>query len=239
MSIVDKVKALRRLSENPSATAAEAASAAARIQELMLKHQLTEEDLSDEEPIGEDSEPLYRGKSWRRWQSALSTGIAQVNACRCVKGVAADGAKRIRIVGRPEDRANVRYLFEYVSRELNRLCRKHMASVGRMRPRNEAESYRIGFVEAVVARIKAMREEVVAAARAEGNERGIIRLDQRMAEIEAWTQARFTIGKPTRITLSAGAWHAGHRDGEKLDIRRPVAGDGLAKPKLLAVSSPA
>lgn len=239
MNIVDKIKALRRLSENRSATVSEAASAAARIQELMLKHQLTEDDLSDDEPIGEDSEPLYRGKTWRRWQGSLSVNIAQVNACRVVKSSDVGGIKRIRLVGRPEDRANVRYLFDYVSREIERHVRLHLASVGFKRTRNEAESYRLGFVEAVSARLKAMREEVVVQAKQEGNEKGIIRLDQRMAEIEAWASSRFPTAKTLRVTLSAGAWNAGKRDGEKLAIHRPVSGEPLAKPKLLAVSSPA
>jgi hypothetical protein len=67
---VDVILKLKRLANHPDTPAHEAATAVERVEELMKKHKLAEEDLKESEPL----EQVFRGGA--RGQSTLIPGVS-------------------------------------------------------------------------------------------------------------------------------------------------------------------
>lgn len=223
MNVIDKIQALKRLSENASATPAEAASAAARIQELLIKHKLSEADigLGDEEEIKRHEDPLWQSKNYSRWRSALASGIAHLNACRVLRSKTNSGTK-FSIVGKATDVEVVRHLFAYVVREIERHARTYLSvSSGRPNAKMRGSSYRLGFVDSVLSKLEAQKNQTRAEAEANGQSRGLIRLDQDDAAIEAWVKAQSHLKHvtPKAVGVESNSFREGQLDGSKLAIR--------------------
>lgn len=228
MDVIDKVKALKRLAENKSATPAEAASAAARVQELMLKHKLSDDQICDEnEGVEWWPEPLWVGKNRSPWRSVLAIGIAQANACRVLHGVLPMGPRRLTIVGKKGDAEVVRHLYAYLEREIERHCKAFLAKTAETptSARLRAASFRIGFAETVSRRLAEERARAKAEAENHGKSTGLIRLDRDEADIQRWVETKgLNTTKPRTTMVDAEAWRQGCERGAAVAIRSAIAG---------------
>lgn len=236
MSVLDKIQSLKRLSENKSATPAEAANAAARVQELMLKHQISEADLGVEEDVEWNKDPIYSGVRPSAWRSFLATGIASLNGCRVLRGTFPNGSYRATLVGRKGDVEQVRYLFEFVSREIERLWARYRKTMEyATRPgvsgRTAGNSYRLGAVQVVLDRLKAQKDATTSEAAAAGQSGALVRLDERDAAVQAWL-AKHAPDRhqtpPKAIAVDTMAWQAGRRDGATITTVAAVETAGAA-----------
>lgn len=229
MTVIDKIKALRRLSENKSATPAEAASAAARVQELMLKHKLTEAEVGPtDEGVEWWPEPLWTGKRRCAWRSVLAIGVANANSCRILHGALPKGPRRMTIVGRKGDAEVVRYLYGYLEREIERHCKLHLEkdSPGGSSPRFRAASFRLGFAETLARRLAEERQRVRAEASDQRQEKGLMRLDQDEVDIQAWIANKgLTTATPRKVMVDATSWKQGCERGAAVAIRTALAGE--------------
>ena len=204
MNVVDKIQALKRLSENKSATPSEAANAAARVQELMLKHKITEAELGSDESKEEihwfKDDPLHVSKRDSAWRVVLACGIAEVNGCRCMTGVRPDGARRISLLGRASDVEVVRYLYAYLEREIERLAKGHLLVESKNKTYDSlfvtglhrGKSFRMGAVFTVLERLKAQKIEVETVARAEGMSTALSIIDKRDEDLKVWISKNAT-----------------------------------------------
>lgn len=114
--IIDKIRKLAALSK--SSNEHEAALAAARMQELLFKHNL---DMSAIETKEEESDYLRSDYQTGRdtWRQVLMNVICVNNFCQAVK-LREKG--EVAIVGKPHNVEVVQFMYEYLNRELVRLA---------------------------------------------------------------------------------------------------------------------
>lgn len=144
--IIDKVKKLLRLATSDNVN--EAASSAAKAQELIDKYNLSYLLLSDsfhdnEIKDAKESNCVYKfGKNIIAWKSVLAKNIGEMNHCRIYIGNTGQ-YKYVGIVGREEDINTVKYLFLYLATEIERLCLREGVNQGKTWRNN----FRLGAIE--------------------------------------------------------------------------------------------
>lgn len=231
-----KVAKLLRLAESDNAN--EAALAAAMAQRLMDRHQLRADDLNGpdlgeepDEPIREFEAPLD-GEGAKRittWRVRLAVAIAQRNRCRVFLR-----SHATRLVGRPSDAETVRYLFAYLSREVDRLAKRDAKGNGFAWTNN----YRLGVVETIDTKLKEQEKTTRAEVRQEAAatsssalvrvDRSIERMDRLSRATDEWVRVNMKLGRGR--ASSEGYRHdareAGRRAGQEIRIGGARAGLG-------------
>jgi hypothetical protein len=234
--IIGKIARLLKLAEGKGTTPAEAATAAAQAQRLMLKHNI--EQAAVEGADVEPSESIERGTMWSGgkvvvWKMSLANSVARMNSCRVLIHSGGYGGASLSLIGRPSDAAIVRYLFAYLTREIDRLASTARpdpwSSVGVRAYRN---AFRRGAVETVVARMRAdRRKDRQAVVDAGTHCSALAVVDKRDAEVQAHLE------KYSRRTYKAGrvSSASGLRDGRDAGRRlalRSGLGEGGARASL-------
>lgn len=160
---LEKAKKLLRLSQ--SSNPHEAALAASRAQEIIDRFKIEKFTLEFDEAAPAPDEPIHNfagdpldnsGKA-DTWKIRLAQMIAKQNQCKLYLN------RGICLIGRPSDAAAVRYLFAWLSREIERLAQDHCAGYGR----NYFNNFRIGAAETVATRLQEQAEATRQAVRAE------------------------------------------------------------------------
>lgn len=173
--VIEKVQKLRKLAR--STNEHEAAAAAAAADRLIQEHGLVEAQLQAEgkveaEPVAEDKDPLtvWRGRA-PTWQRQLASGLTRHYDCAAYLGwdyrhPTSTGGPGLRhnLIGRASDVAAVRYMYGWLSVEIERLAQTHKGS-----GRSWLDSFRRGAVQGVLNKLyqskKAARDEVEARAK--------------------------------------------------------------------------
>lgn len=156
-----KVAKLLKLakSDNPH----EAAVAAGRAQEIMDRYRLQGAPIdldgqpaTPEEVIGTQELDEFKTQGVSFWRGRLATVIAHGNQCDVFGREARTfGHSALMIVGRPSDVATVRYLYAYLTKEIERLTRKCAPGKGRV----WASNFRAGCVDTIKERLTQQRAE--------------------------------------------------------------------------------
>lgn len=189
--VAEKIRKLLALAAGKGATPAEAAAAAATAAELMERYRLDQamlDDQVDPEAVRQDGSPLVEMPKRRAWATLLVCKLAELNGCCVVseryrdgprrKGTPTRGSTSLRLVGRPDDMAIVRYLYAYAEREIERLC---TGAIDRGMRRSLQNAYKLGAAEAVILHVEFRRRE----ARRHAPSLAIVRVDQRLADANA------------------------------------------------------
>ena len=192
-------KAAKLLRLAQSANPHEAALAAAKAQDIMDRFKLSGADIAldgsapVENVIHCPQDPLDTDGS-ARWKGQLGMVIAKLNQCKLYAGP--DG---YCLIGRPSDMNAVRYLYAWLTKEIDRLAAKGCAGCGRTYWNN----FRLGAVETVTARLSAAARETVASVKVEaaaasasaGNTLALALVEKSLATIEKQTQEVEDYGK--------------------------------------------
>lgn len=225
---VAKVAKLLRLaqSDNPN----EAALAAARAQELMDRFKI-EGITADfdpnaakpepEEPIVNFSEPL-EAKQSSTWLTRIALALAAANQCRVYKM-----AGKTCIVGRPSDVQTVRYLYNFLKAEVNRLANRD----GRGYSNVWKNNFRLGASDTIVQKIRASREELKRTMKSEADvsrnpnaimrlETGLARIEARSKSVDQWinTNMRMKSYRASHGQQDYGARAAGQKAGHEINL---------------------
>jgi uncharacterized protein DUF2786 len=193
-AILDKIRKLLALSK--SANANEAAAAAAAAQRLMQEHRIAEAELETGGPTETAqlaADPIDRfGKRSILWKELLCGSLVRLHGCKCWKVSNWTGPnvceRKLQIVGRPSDIASVRYLYAWLTSEIERLAQRD----ARGRGAKYAASYRWGAVRGAIAAMRAADTAV----RSEANPAALVKLDARATEAEAASAAIASNIKP-------------------------------------------
>lgn len=118
MKIIEKIQKLLALAN--STNEHEAANAAARAAELMLQHKIDQADLSTDDTAQEEVAEFRVGKAKNNvgWKGVMLVGLFRAFGCWGVKA----GGRGWKIIGRKSDVDTVRYMFDYLVAEVNRLA---------------------------------------------------------------------------------------------------------------------
>ena len=128
--IIDRIRKLLELADTKhNANINEAASAAALAQELMSRHAIDTAMLSTADAPEEaiETDVLFASDKRHKssWRGLLATALCDVNMCKVFWS-----GPDLHIIGRASNTSTTRYLFAYVVREIERLCRDAAAERG-------------------------------------------------------------------------------------------------------------
>ena len=160
--VIDKIQKLLALAESSNVN--EAASAAARAQELMTKHQIELADLQALTPGLELEEivnaELFSEKSMINWKVALAAGIAKANDCSVYSARYKNARNKLvevksNFVGRKSALETVRYFYGYLVNQVNFLASQVR---GPDVDRAYLNAFRLGAVAKITTRLLAARD---------------------------------------------------------------------------------
>jgi len=244
-TLVSKVHKLLRLSTSSNAN--EAALAAAKAQELIDKHNLSATLLALEqaqpvdtldEPIQDFSAagaPLDSQKTAQTWRSRLAVVVSRLNGCR----VYTSGGD-IALVGRPTDAETVRYLYGYLTREIERLTNEQGRGMGTSWRNN----FRLGAVQGVTVKLYESRQAFERTVRAEAEatstmalmrvDNALARIDKHGATTEQWVEKNLKLYKQSaqRVNHDSRAREAGRRAGQSINVNAAKGALGNGQKRL-------
>lgn len=176
-------------------TVHEAATAAAKAQEVMDRWELTHAMVREENEEKPDAGPITSFadapegwldvmSQWKHWRWVVANGLARLHGCFCFQsrraaaGMTSSEARACEIVGRPGDVETVRYFYQWLTREITHLTDTHGKGMGGVWRRNFAE----GAAGEVIERLKQQRQQTADRVRAEvTSSTALVRLDQALA----------------------------------------------------------
>lgn len=226
---LEKIRKLRELatSENEH----EAASAAAMAERLMTKFELDEAALDapadDAEICCEWDDPIFEfGRKVPSWKSVLANGLSRHFGTFTFDDRTRGGCI---IYGRASTVATVRYFFDWISREVERLARQRSGN-----GRSWIAAYRQGVVSAVLKAMRAEREAQAFEVRAANTGSALVKVenalalrDERREEASAMAHADHKLRAPRKTSVLSVAFHQGKADGANIyGGHRPQLGEG-------------
>jgi hypothetical protein len=244
--LLDRVRKLLELSKSENAN--EAANAAAAAQRLMTEHAISDamlgaDEESDDEHLGEiGDEALCSEGAGASWRGMLAAGIADANQCQAYNQ-RRGREKKLRVVGHARNCSAVRYLFAFIEREIERLCKTE--GVG---DRVWNNNFKMGAALEVARRLSESAREARKGARraadasdALGNGAALMRVDSALAKIdgrasdvEAYVKRELRMRSARRSSgaYDSSARAAGARAGASINLSGPRASLGAGSARL-------
>jgi hypothetical protein len=179
-TVIEKIQKLRRLAT--SANVNEAAAAAAAADRLIQQHGLEEAQLQADgqapgEVAVEDRDPLCEWRGWvPQWQLSLACLLSQHYDCASYR-YRNIGRTEFRIVGRPSDVQTMRYMYAWLTLEIERLAQADRNGSG--------TSYRNSFRHGAVHGVMLAMRESKKVAQAEASSAAMVLVKSRYAEARA------------------------------------------------------
>lgn len=184
--VMQKIVQLRALAAR-AGTQAEAETAAAQAEALLAKYQIDE--VSIEAPTNDEAieqyDPLWTGKTNETWRGSLVAGLSKDHGCAAVATRDGKGVT-YRIAGRKSDVSIVRYMFAWLTVEIERLAQREKG-------REDKNAFRCGASKGVLGAMRAARAEEVKAAPTGASAAIVLssRHDESMAHLQKSLGGRF------------------------------------------------
>lgn len=232
--ITARIRDLLRLSKSDNVH--EAGNAAAQAQTLMSRHSITEAMVDVGADADETEEAIEVGllhkhdaKNMPSWKRSLCNTMCEVNQCHGYSH-----GNELRIIGRPGDATTVRYLFSYVSREIDRLADQEAALRGTP-DRTWKNNFRIGAMREVNSRLREAFAGVRAKMRQDadrndtmGNGSALVLVTNALTKLDTRRENAREYGKKKiglrsisrRSKYSEDGREAGKRAGASIDFNR-------------------
>jgi hypothetical protein len=229
-NIMDKIRKLIALSGSSNVHEAEVAAAAA--QRLMLEYKIAESDITvetTEEDIVMDAE-LYRDlhlKAPPRWHSLLLNAVARANFCSLIidaeitrDGYHLEATRVYQLIGTDEDRLAVKYIYEMLRCDIERLCRDY----ARMLPFDRADraSFKLGAASSIAERLFREAQAFRAETRRSAHPNAIAVIDKTESALKKFMATRFRDlqpGRPLRASRRS-SYDLGREVGRDVDVGR-------------------
>jgi len=158
--VLDKVRKLLRLARDKGASEAEAATALAMAQKLMLEHNIkdVEEEFEIKAVFGNW---LKLGRSMQQWQEFTASAIAKLFNCR-VTVIRKRGL--VRFVGKPENIEVCGLTYFWVLEQIEKIYKEGLAEYRGMESLSQQDraAFRTSFKQGCAARVSHRVNEMVA-----------------------------------------------------------------------------
>ena len=240
--IIDKIKKLLALSS--SANEHEAANAAAAAAALMAKHQIDMASLEEPDDPNSFIDLHVVDDAHKRkvvWKGDVAFGAAAAFGCKYLWS----GPKPV-MVGYESDLAAVKYVYQYLVREINRLADKSWNEFPLQfleKSREYKEAFRRGAASVVRQRLQESRKDTIREEKkkVDANMAAIVKVENRDQQIDdffAELAKRTGTYTPNNKVKSPAGLQAGMHEGNKININRSsglISGGGHPEtsPKLL------
>lgn len=235
-SIAEKVRALLAKTVENGATVEEAASAAAKAQELLFKYNLdlaafgegpeTNGYVNELHPLGaKNGVPV-------RWRRELFHAIAETNFCRSLHYTT--GTPRMAVIGRPHDVEFVRYLYDYLAATLEAMARRDRERLLRYGGKIEWLGFlnNYGVAAALVVRKRLQDRQLEMATQDQASTALVVLSDQMLTKAQQRFYPNAKAGKSPLITTISQAAEAarmmGLEAGRQVNLNRPIEASKIA-----------
>src|SRR5437660_4654262 len=221
--ILERIQKLLALTEARGATPEEAASAAAKAQALLFEHHLTMARVEVNGHNGEKKEGydktdflLNATRFSLSWHRCLLTGICEANFAEAIYG---NGAKAY-IIGRKSDVEVIVYLYQYLSREIERLADLTRRQEGVLKNKGR---WKVSFCYGAAITIKERLNETQAtqAAASPASQALVVMTAEDLAKAVSGYFPRLRQLRGGRISNTDG-YYRGQTAGRSIDIRPGV-----------------
>jgi hypothetical protein len=221
-ALLDRVRKLLAKAEAEGVTPPEAEALTAKAAELMARYGIDRARLAAAKP--ETDRPGSRvidiDNPWAQVRAHLLAGIAGAMRCQCVLLHTRGPGARIHVFGYASDleRADILYtslLLQMASGLTAAVVPDMVRSVRAWR-----RSWLLGFVTAVIARVRSAEERAAASSEAEvqsGPSTALVLAD-RSVVIRRQLEEAYPVTRKTRITYSGRGYSDGYATGQRADI---------------------
>ena len=152
--VIEKIKHLLALST--SSNPHEAALAASRAQELLMKHNLKMSQIkTDDDPTGNYAQSCVR-TGQKRWKRSLLFAIARHNFCTCVYNLT---QRNMMLIGEPHNFEVVEYLYTFLVGQLHEMAENTYMTYLKRGASVNKKTWIEGFYNGAIARIDVRLEE--------------------------------------------------------------------------------
>ena len=229
-SILDKVRHLRELSK--SSNIHEATTAAAMADRLISKHRISEAELSmatkaADLPAQEDSVFLYETAKVTPWKRSLVQVLSNHYGCAVFNDIIhkpnskTNGFRKVtryRLVGILSDMEITRYMFAWLSEEIERLSKSHCAGQGHV----YSQSYCQGAVAGIKTQLDIVKREQKNSAIESGQTTALACLDERYNNASRTMYALHsnmtTVKSNSHSHFDSNAYNLGVAIGKSIDL---------------------
>lgn len=221
--IVDKVRKFLALSRSDNVH--EAALAAERAHKLMLEHSIALSDVSDVLPADVIEDEISDARMMAVWRFGLLTACARSYYCSTVRVEEETTlhTTRIRavIMGRKDDVAAVRCLFEHFEKEIDRLYEEKWSRQPGTLPRIDkleaGESWKRGAVVAIQEKLQGQRMMFE-----REHSKALVLGDKARAAVGEYQEKKYPeTYRPNMTSAADRGFHQGYRAGLDLSVPSP------------------
>ena len=219
--VIDKIRKLFALAERNNSPE-EAASAAARAQELLFQHKLSMADVEAPDEAEDVLGSLDFDAPGLLWKKHIVHGVARAFYCRACT-LAGSNKHKVRIVGKTSDTQAATYMAAYLINEIDHLAKVTQAQ---WKDRRWMNSFRIGATHIVLKRLNEQKKAQDAYVAAAPGETALALRNDAVAVARYFKQLfpRTTTGGRSRATSNSG-YEAGQEAGRNISLG---GGKGLA-----------
>jgi Protein of unknown function (DUF2786) len=221
--LLARIRKLLAKAEAEGTTPDEAQSLTAKAAELMARYGIDRALLAAQQP--ETDQPTDRkidiGNPWARVQGHLLCGLASAMRCQCVILPRRGPGVRIHVFGYASDIERTDVLYTSLLVQMwHGLAAAEVPSWSRS-PRAWRRSWLLGFVSAVVARVRAAEQGAAEQAAQEPSGQGPgtqLVLADRAQVIQRALDHAYPTTRKSRMTYSGSGYGAGYAQGQRADL---------------------
>jgi hypothetical protein len=230
---LDRVRKLLAKAEAEGCTPPEAEALTAKAAELMAKYGIDRARLGATRP--ETDRPGSRiidiDNPWAQVRAHLLAGIAGAMRCQCVmlNTYRCPGA-RIHVFGYASDLERADILYTSLLLQMAHALTRAVVPAGVRSVRAWRRSFLLGYVTAVITRVRAAEAGAVADAgredRASDGKSTALVLADRSVAVRQQLEDAYPVTRKTRITYSGRGYSSGYAQGQRADIGGTRVGRG-------------
>jgi hypothetical protein len=221
-ALLDRVRKLLAKAEADGVTPPEAEALTAKAAELMARYGIDRARLAASQP--ETDKPSSRiidiTNPWAQVRAHLLAGLAGAMRCQCILLNAQGPGARVHLFGYASDLERADILYTSLLLQMANGLTAAGLPAGASSPRAWRRSWLLGFVAAVVARVKAAEDR--AAARSEGERTSgpstALVLADRSVVIRRQMEQAYPVTRQARVTYTGNGYRAGYAKGQQADI---------------------
>ena len=221
-ALLDRVRKLLAKAEAEGVTPPEAEALTAKAAELMARYGIDRARLAAARP--ETDRPGSRvidiDNPWAQVRAHLLAGLAGAMRCQCVLLHTRGPGARIHVFGYASDLERTDILYTSLLLQMARGLTVAVVPDGVRSPRAWRRSWLLGFVTAVITRVRSAEERAATSTEGEsqsGPSTALVLAD-RSVVIRRTVDEAYPVTRTTRLTYSGRGYQAGYARGQQADI---------------------
>jgi hypothetical protein len=221
-ALLERVRKLLAKAEDEGVTPPEAEALTAKAAELMARYGIDRARLAASKPDTDrpDSRVIDIANPWAQVRAHLLAGLAGAMRCQCVLLSTDRPGARVHVFGYASDLERADILYTSLLLQMARGLAVAVVPAGVRSPRAWRRSWLLGFVTAVIARVRSAEERAATVADADarpGPSTALVLAD-RAVVIRRQLEDAYPVTRRTRVTYSGRGYGAGYAQGQRADI---------------------